>query len=208
MTTTPTATLDTALGTDPNVERIYDNVQVQVPAVMLSVIKLSLWNTLEDFFIQSTLKRVRVFWKMAPDVQTIDFDPYDDTWNVAWVLHYDGLSNAQVEPPALLRDLTYPVPEVERGGRAWLALKPASFEAIRLGVGSEVWSTWFEAILAGTVYRLCSQPAKPYSSPELARLNAALYNRGKQQARDTARRGFTDGGGNWRFPYFAGGRRR
>jgi len=206
MTVTPTATLDTSLGTDPSVERIYDNVQVQLPAIGLSAIKLALWNTLEDFFIQSTLKRQRLFWKMEPGAQTIDLDPFDETWNVVWVLHYDGLSNAQVEPPALLRDLTYPVPTVERGGKVWLALKPASFEAIRLGSGSEVWSTWFETILAGTLYRLCAQPAKPYSSPDLAKLNAALYRRGIQQARDTARRGFTDGGGNWRFPYFARGR--
>lgn len=207
-TATPTSDLSTALGADPGAELLYDNVQMQVPAVALAAIKLALWNTIEDFYQQSTARQEHVFWKMAAGVQTIDFNPFDATWLVAWVLHFNGLSSAKIEPPGLLRDLTFPVPETERSGEAWLALKPVSFDAVIACGAPELWSMWFETILSGTLYRLYGQPAKPYSSPQLAQFHGRAYRSGVAQARDIARRGFSDGGGNWRFPYFAGGRRK
>lgn len=206
-TTTPTSTLSTAFGADPGVERVYDNVQVQVPSVMLSAVKLALWNTIEDFYIQSTMCREHVFWKMAAGVQTIDFNPFDESRTVAWVLDFSGVGKGKIEPPAVLRDLTFPVPEIERGGEAWLALKPVSFDAVACHACGDLWSSWFETILAGTLYRLYSQPAKPYSSPLLAQVNSSIYRRGIASARDTARRGFT-AGRPVGFPYFARGGRR
>lgn len=205
-TTTPTSDLSTALGADPGAERIYDNVQMQVPAVPLSAIKLTLWNTIEDFYIQSTVCREHVYWKMAAEVQTIDFNPYDESKIVAWVLNYSGLTNGKVEHPSVLRDLTYPVPDTERKGEAWLALKPVNFDAVQCHACGDLWSSWFETILSGTLYRLYGQPAKPYSSPTLAQLHAGLYRRGVAMARDTAKRGFSAGSAV-RAPYFAWGRR-
>jgi hypothetical protein len=206
-TPTPTSNLSTMLGPDPSVERLFDNVQAVVPAVGLAMVKLAAWNTIEEFYIQSTFCREHLFWKMAGGVQTIDFNPFSATELVAWVLSYKGLSRGKIEPPGVLRDLTFPASTEEREGEAWLALKPVSFDAVNCGCSQELWSSWFEPVLDGTLGRLYSQPAKPYSSPQLAQYHMRRYRAGIARARDVANRGFTNGVA-WRFPYFAGGGRR
>lgn len=204
-TTTPTSDLSTSLGLDPGVERLYDNVQAQVPAIGLAMVKMAAWNTIEEFYIRSTSRREHLFWQMAAGVQTIDFNPFDENWLVAWILSYTGLPKSKIEPPSTLRDLTFPVSTQDRDGEAWVALKPVSFDA---EFETLLWSQWFETILSGTLHRLYAQPAKPYSSPQLAQFHGAKYRSGLASARDIAQRQFTNGGGNWAFPYFARGRRR
>lgn len=204
MTATPTSDLSTFLGADPGVERLYDNVQAVVPGIGLAATKLAAWNTIENFYIQSTARREHLYWKMAAGVLTIDFNPYDADWLVAWILDYTGLTNGKVEMPSVLRDLTSPTPTVERNGEVWVALKPVSFDA---NFEPALWSQWFETILAGTLFRLYSQPAKPYSSPPLATFHGKEYRKGVAVARGTAQRGFTNAP-SWRFPYYAGGMRK
>lgn len=205
-TTTPTSDLTTALGIDPGIERLYDNVQAQVSGVGLEAIKLAAWNTIEDFCLQSTLLREHVYWRMVGGVQAIDLSPFDDSTIAAWTLGYTGLFRGKVEPPAVLRDLTFPTPTAERFGEAWLVLKPASFDAATAcDAFPAFWSTWFEALLSGVLYRLYMQPAKPYSNPALALEYKRIYRRGIGEARGYAMRGFS-GGGPVRSPYFARGR--
>lgn len=208
-TTTPTSDLSTALGDDPQVTRLYDNVQAEVPAIGLSAIKLAAWNTIEDFYIQSTTRREHTYWRMPAGVTAIDFNPYDENWVVAWILDYCGLpaNMGKVEHPSILRDLTYPTPASERDGEALLALKPASFDAVNAGGVPDLWSTWFQAILDGTLMRLYGQPAKPYSSPQLAQFHGRKYSAGVVSARGIAIRSYTNGP-RWQYPYFAAGRRK
>jgi hypothetical protein len=206
MTDTPISDLSTALSANPGVERLYDNVQAQVPAIGLAAVKLALWNTIEDFYIQSTLAREHVYWKMAGSIQSVNFNPFDGYRSVVWVLGYTGLYNAKVEYPSVLRDLTRPIPGGDRSGEAWLVLKPVSFEAVQAcNQFPELWSTWFETILAGTLYRLYVQPAKPFSNAQLAQFHGKMYRRGVSQARDVARRDNSTGRPT-RFPYYARGR--
>jgi hypothetical protein len=202
-TTTPTSDLSTFLGSDPGLERLYDNVQSQVPAVGLAAVKMAAWNTVEDFYIRSTSRRETVYWQMAVGISMVDFNPFDETWLVAWVLSFCGIHRGKVVPPGELWDLDYP--SGARKGTVLLALKPVSFDA---NLPPELWSTWFETILDGTLGRLYAQPAKPYTSPQLAQYHMNAFNAGVKRARDTAQRGNTDGPGRWAFPYFAGGRRK
>jgi hypothetical protein len=155
-TSTPTSDLSTLLGSDPGIERLYDNVQAEVPAVGLSLIKLAAWNTIEDFYLRSTCRREHVFWQMPSGVYAVDFNPYDADWLVCWVLTYSGLTNAKIEAPALLRDIAWPQSTSLRQGEALVALKPASFTS---DFGPLIWQQWFEVILAGTLHRLYRQPA-------------------------------------------------
>lgn len=204
-TTTPTSDLSTALGANPGLERLYDNVQAVVPAVGLAAIKLAAWNTIEDFYLSSTVQRQEVYWQMPAESNVLDFNPFDSVWLVAWILSFNGLHNARIEPPSTLRDLTYPIPDTVRTGKALLALRPIDFD---VPFPPELWVQWFDTILSGTLFRLYSQPAKPYSSPQLADFHGKTYRVGIRRARSVADRGFTDGGGRWCFPYFARGRRR
>lgn len=202
-TSTPSSDLSSALGSNPGLVRLYDNVQAQVPAVILSLVKIEVWNTIEDFYIQSTFRRELVSWQMNVGVQTIDFNPYDENWLVAWVLQTQGLYKYKIDMPARLTDLTNP--SAVRNGEALLALKPVNFNA---QFPDDLFQQWFETILDGTLHRLYRMPAKPYSSPQLAQWHGARYRMGVSRARATAQAGYTDGTGRWNFPYFANGRRK
>lgn len=204
-TITPVSDLSTALGADPGLERLYDNVQAVVPGVTLSLIKLAAWNTIEEFYLRSTVQRQAVYWQLTSGETTIDFNPFDETWLVAWILEFDGLHNVEISQPAVLRDLTFPTPSTARNGRALLSLRPISMD---VNFPPDLWVQWFDVILDGTMGRLYGQPAKPWSAPQLALFHGQKFRGGIRRARATADKGFTNGAGRWRFPYFSGGRRK
>ncbi len=206
MTTgTPTSDMSELLGPNPGAERIYDNILATVSGTTLALIKLELWNTIEDFYTRSTFQRQKLDWQMAAGVYSVDFNPFDETWIVAWVLEVSGLTDFQVNPPAELVD-NDTAPNALRSGWVLLALKPASFD---VALPSDVWSTWFRVWLSGTLSRLHGHPARPYTAPQLATYHGAIFERGIARARTMAARGNTGGGGRWAFPGgFAGGVRK
>jgi hypothetical protein len=205
-TITPTNDLSTLVGSDPNVDRIYDNVLSVVPSVTPSMVRVQLWNAIEEFYLKSTVKRAEVYWTMGNGVSVVDFNPYSQDWLVAWILGYTGLSSCgRIEPPAMLRDITCPAPTTTRQGQALLALKPISLD---VDLPPDLWMQWFEAILDGTYYRLYMQPLKPFTSPQLAQYHASRFRSGIRSARAFVDKQYTNGSGYWCFPYFAHGRRK
>jgi hypothetical protein len=193
------------LGDDPQLARLYDNVQAMVPGVLLPVVKMALWNSIEEFYVRSTWRREWVDWCLPPHATEVDFDPYDGSWLVAWVLDYYGCGTVRmmVKPPARLIDFTCPTADTERKGWALLALKPTSFD---IEFDPQLFQQWFETILDGALYRLFMQPAKPYSNAQMAQFHGKMYKAGCQRARVVATKGYTNGPGRWAFPYFAQGR--
>ncbi len=200
---TSSAALASLLGDDPGLNRLYDNVLVEVPSVTLQMVQVQAWNTIEDFYLRSTVRREVVYWTMAPGVQQIDFNPYDENWLVAWVLEVCGLPCYRVVPPGVVIDTTNPTSQ--RNGSALLALKPV---ANGFSPDPLLFQTWFETLLAGVLSRLYGMPAKPYTSPQLAQKHASVYTRGIAIARAFADGANGAGPGRWRFPYFAAGRRK
>lgn len=211
MSTTTAPTYDDSgfLGPHPDVARLLDNVQAEVPAVGLEIVKMAAWNTIEEFYIRSTFRRETVYWEMGTGTSEVNFNPYDSKWLVAWLLFFDGIPRFRVHPPARVTD-AFP-PTSYRSGSALLALKPCSWDAVYNCScdTSELWSNWFEVIKDGVLYRLFKQPAKPWSSPQLAEYHGKEYRAGIARARATAQAGYNgDPGGRWAFPQFARGRRK
>lgn len=204
-TTTPVYDDDNYLGSDPQIDRLFDNVQGIVPAVLLPAVKMAAWNTIEDFYWRSTWRREWLNWTMPGNVICIDFNPFDGNWVVCWILEVYGLSHYVVRPPATLIDAQRPPVSGEREGHVLVALKPVSFD---VEFDPLLLSTWFETILDGVLHRLYLQPAKPYSSPQLAQAHGQRYRSGVQRARVVAGKDYTNGPGHWAFPYFANGRRK
>ena len=207
-TVTPTDNLNSTLGSNPGLARLYDNIMLQVPAVGLSLVKLMVWNTIEEFYLRSTARRETVFWTMSVGMTQIDFNPYDATWLVAWILDVSGLTFPQIRMPGLLIDTQPNGQAFQRTGSVLLALKPVSFST---DLPPELFEQWFETILDGSLARLYMQPAKPWSSVQLAGYHGGRYRGGISRARAIAQGSFTDGGGRWRFPQaqgFAMGKRK
>lgn len=203
VTVTPTDDLQTSLGSQPDLERLYDNVQLVVPQATLSLIKVAAWNTLEEFALRSTYFRDEVFWTMAIGVTTVDFNPYSADMSVCWVLSQCGLVRWRANAAATLIDLAQPL--AVRTGRALLALKPVSFD---VNFPPELWTNWFETILDGTLFRLFGQGLKPWSNTQMATYHGTRYRQGINRARDIANRAFSNQQPPWAFPYFAAGRRK
>lgn len=208
-TTTPTDSMLGSLGSNPGVNRLLDNVQAEVPGVTLPLIEMQAWNAIEEFYIQSTFRRERIFWTMGPGQSSLDMNPFDATFLVAWLLAFDGLSQFDVQPPALVTDLS---PALNtRQGSALLALKPVSWQAITNSgqIGPELWSNWFDYILSGTLSRIYRLPSKPYTNAQAAQIHNGHYRSGILKAKAVADGNYNgDAGGRWRYPTFARGRRK
>lgn len=203
MTTTPAANPDTYLGALPGLERLYDNIQSTLPGVMLDAVRMSVWNAIESFCTRSTYFRQEADWRMGPGQTEYDFNPVDESLIAFTVLRVSGMSRWYVKPPATLVD-PYPSPTQGRDGKALLALRPVALDA---NLPDELFSLWFETILSGALFRLYSQPLKPYSSAQHAAAHGSLYSRGIAVARARATMGFSGQDRPWRYPYFATGRR-
>lgn len=191
----------------PDIARLYDNVQTMLPAVTLPLIQLELWNVVQEFCIRSTYFRARVQWQMPIGMSSVDFNPFSADMVVTWVLETYGLTDWGITPPAQLTD--YQAPQAARSGWALLCLRPIAFDEVELGQIPELFTTWFECMLDGVLFRLYGQPAKPWSSPQLAQYHGTRFRQALNRARDIAERLHSSQQSPARsFPYFAKGRRK
>lgn len=203
MTATPVADPSSYLGPDPDINRLYDNVQVVLSGVPLPLVTMMAWNAIEEFYLRSTARRENVRWCLPIGACQLDFNPYSQDWLVAWILDLGGLTNPKIVLPGTLIDQNPPTGA--REGWVLLALKPISID---VNLGNELWAQWFETILAGTLARLYSIPSRPWSNTQLAEYHLRRFHTGTNRARDIAQRQYTGGPGRWSFPRgFAPGRR-
>jgi hypothetical protein len=192
---------------NPDIARLYDNVQSVVPGVTLPLLEQELWNTVSEFCIRSTYFRRRVYWEMAPGVSSVQFEPYSVDFSVVWVLWQHGLTNFEVRPPAELYDFL--PANASRNGEALLALRPRRFDNLRLGHLPELFTTWFETMLDGVKFRLYGMPSRPWSNTQLATYHGTRYRQGINRARYIAERLHSSQQSPFRgYPYFARGRRK
>lgn len=189
-------------GTD--LTRLFDNVQLMMPGVTTDVAAVSIWNAIEDFYMRSTYRREHVYWRLDPCETVINFDPYDKGWRVCRFLGFSGLSQPKFVPPGTIIDLSCPPPDSQRDGEALLALKPKSFDT---ELPYDVMTTYWETILHGALFRLYTQPGKPYSDLKAAELSGRLNRSGIASARADAQTRHWRDGRSWSFPYFARGGR-
>jgi hypothetical protein len=193
--------------TSPDIERLYDNVQMLLPSVTLPVIEMELWNTVQEFCIVSTYFRSKIYWEMGRGVSSVDFNPFDANTVVVWVLAVHGLTHWEINPPAQLVDFL--PPHAARSGWAMVALRPVVFDVVKLGALPELFTTWFETMHDGVLFRMFGMPAKPWSSPQLAQYHGTRFRQGMNRARDIAERLHSNQQSPFRmYPYFARGRRK
>jgi hypothetical protein len=199
-TDSATAFVDNGLTTQAY--RLFDNIQAVLPSVQLPVMEMELWNTIQEFCQRSTYCRSSVQWQLAEGAREVDFNPYSATMTAFQIIAQMGLLHYTVMPPARMIDTG--LASTVRNGWALLALKPVSYSY----VPPILFDLWFEALRAGTMWRLYRQPAKPYSSPQLAEMEGRSFRDYVRQARDQAERFNSGQQPAWRFPYFAHGHRK
>lgn len=194
-------------GYDPGLNRLYDTIQSRLGGITVAVIELELESIVQEFCIRSTYFRELVYWQMQIGVSRVELSPFNAYMLTVWVLWQQGLTRYVVENAATLVDLQSPT--ASRTGEAWIALRPRNFEAVKFGAVHELFTTWFEVMLDGTMFRLYQMPNKPWSSPQLATYHGTRFRQGLNRARDIAERMHTSEQSPRRvYPYFAHGRRK
>jgi hypothetical protein len=186
-------------------DRIYDSVESTVPGVLHHSVEQALWDTIEEFCIQSTFFRVWAEWAMGAGTNEFDFNPVDSNTIAFEILSVSGLSFWAAAPMAILLDRGQPS-TIARQGWAWLACKPVSLACC--GLPSTLVDRWYEGLRNGTLARLFAQPAKPWSAPPLAQSHGVTYRARIREARDLTTRLYGGGSQPFSYPYFAQGRRK
>jgi hypothetical protein len=190
------------LSADPGPDRLLDNLQALVPGLTLDMANLVCWNAVEDFYMKSTYRREHVYWQLDAGETVLRFDPYNSEWRVNRFLAFKGLATPKFVPPGTVYDVAFPAATNERKGEALLALKPAS---INTKLPYDVWTTYWETLLNGALFRLYMQPGKPYSDLQAAQGHAKLWKSGISSARADAQAGHLRDAQAWSYPYFASG---
>jgi hypothetical protein len=185
----------------PDITRLFDTIQSYVPTVTTDMVAMAIWGAIEEFYIKSTYRRDYVSWSMAPGIAMVDLDP-QGTWRVCRFMEFEGLSRVRFQPPGKIYDLTIPVPTTTRSGHALLALKPNDFNTV---LPYDIYSTYWDTLLQGALFRLHMQPGKPYSDLQIAQGYGRLFRSGVATARAEAQAGHLRDAQAWSFPYYANG---
>ena len=208
------------------------DVSVYAPGIHRSVLKRQLILACREFFEQSwawraTLGPIPIIAEQA----TYMLSPFNSTTDVVGVLgvYVNGIpigpavQKPEWPPPTvplstvnmpatyyMLRPdvlALYPVPNPTPGTIVTMdvhcALKP---KATQSQVPHVAVSDYYEAILAGVLYRILNQPAKPYSNPSLSMYFESRFRTLIGTYAAQGKKG-NNGGANWRFPYFGNPRR-
>lgn len=187
-----------------DINRLIDNLRVQLPGATDVAIKFEVFNALNDFFQGSNVWREDIAVTVTSGVTSYDLVPSGPAKIVQLMSVFDANQfpvNAQIDliSGELLLQQT---PSSDTTCTAQVALTvndPIDRE------GYPVFPMWvlniyMNGIVSGVLARMMGQPAKPYSNTQLAIYHNRNFNIAIANARVEANRGFTYGSQKWRFP--------
>lgn len=206
------------------------DVSVYVPGIHRSVLKRQLILACREFFEQSRAWRAAIgpltinanqnTYMMSPFNSTTDVVAVDGVWingipvtPIAFRPANDGTQEPVVptiDQPFgyyMLRPdvlALYPTPDktLTQALQVQCSLKPKATvnQLPQIAV-----TNFYDAILAGVLYRTLNQPGKPYSNPELSMKFEDRFRTLIGQYAGAAKKGFNQAQ-QWRYPYFGSGR--
>lgn len=187
-----------------DINRLIDNLRVQLPGATDAAIKFEIFNALNDFFQGSNIWREDIEVPVTSGVTSYDLLPSGPAKVVQLMSVRDANNLAVGAQLDLLSDalVLFETPSANTTFTAQVALTvndPIDRE------GYPVFPMWvlnlyMNGIVSGVLARMMSQPAKPYSNTQLAIYHNRNFNIAIANARVEANRGFTYGSQKWRFP--------
>jgi hypothetical protein len=189
-----------------NSDRLVNELQIKLVGSTLNMIRLEVWNMLDDFCREGLAWRETI--SVTPVVDQLDYvitpagteivrvySVDHDTLDLTGVVYEFGTLSLQTAPTA--DDIAQPL-------YVATSLAPAITQGadIENMVPVDMWSKFHRTFVKGVLGLAMAQPAKPYSNPQLA----AFYWRGYLSDRAVARREAETGGYRgaqlWSFPRF------
>jgi len=192
--------------------RLLANTRVQVPGALDDMLKLELFNTLDEFFVETHSWLQEISVTTAVDDKTYTLTPTASTGAIISLMSVVNSSEFSVSA-------TMPTT-----GNLLLTNAPSQIEVLTVKVALTVVEpldadgypnipSWLlkkygGAIFEGLVGRMMTQPVKPYTNERMAIYHMRKFRALISQARSEARRENSYDAQRWRFPQFARGSQR
>ena len=179
-----------------------DQARVQVPGALDAALLLALTPVMKDFLSGSNVWQEKIQFNVAPTDTSLEYILVSS--EAGQINRLLSVENAQKVPVRAVM----PVP-----GTVQLSIDPGQAETYTALVSLTSVATnsypefpdwilakYFNELLHGLIGALYAQPAKPYTSPQLATVHMRKFRQGISLARVSANRQNTYSAQRWRFP--------
>jgi hypothetical protein len=197
---------------DADLVRLMKNIRIHLPGVLDGVIQLEFFNTLHEFFLETTCWQEDVEFDTEVDLteyEVYEGEPSASTFALIWLKNADG-TDVAADMPVINNIVLRAAPSEVQTLTATLALTCVDptdeYEYPR-------YPDWllkrhYQTIMSGILSKAMAHPAKPYMNERMAVFHVRRFKAGIAQARAAALHLNNVGGQRWRFPKFAGGNQR
>lgn len=192
--------------------RMMDRIRTNLPGALDATIQAELFQALDDFCRKTNVWRMTFDFDIEPIPQPASQDPDAYIYQIQppagsvsfrLLTAYDDSNvgvNATMPQPNYIQFYQSPnTTAVYNVLVAMTVLDPVTRDGFPT-VPDWIIGKYGDTLMYGTMAKMQLQAAKPYSAPEQAVLNAALFKRGVGEARIGIERGNRYNGQNWRFP--------
>jgi hypothetical protein len=200
--------------TDPTYARLFNDIKISIPGAIDAVIMQELWRAIEDFMAQTNVWVEEIAFNVTPDTRSyvitpvgkgaierllMVFDPAQ-----AWPEKRWTQSGISFKPPDTINLMYQP-----STATTWMAAVAKNITDPPLSpmqplpdIENASWiiDRYRDAFRYCTLSYLFMQPAKPYSNPQLARVNWQNYMTERGRARGEILHENVYGGQKWMYP--------
>ncbi len=189
-----------------NYTRLLDNLRIRLPGALDGLIKLELFNVIDEFCRTTDANRREIETTLTAGVNVYDIRPADAEIVMALQVAHKTLSVRSAVYDAGFMTLTT-TPTAEDATEPLVTqVSVAPLYGIgnpELWLSDELYQKWFNWLLDGVLWRMMSQAAKPYSSERMALYHSRRFRNGMAIARTQAGVENTPNASAWAFPAFA-----
>lgn len=183
-------------------DRLMDNVRIRLPGAVDSVIRLEIFNVMDDFFQRSNSWTEDVTFTTDPGVTEYDVTCGPGNPNrLMYVVNADGIAQAATfELPGTLVIASAPTEAEEWTARIAMTVRdPIGRDGVPY-FPDWILSKYGTDLIDGVLGRMMSQVAKPYSNMQMAQFHSKRFGSVVNQAKVEAMHKNVYRGQTWRFP--------
>jgi hypothetical protein len=188
-------------------DRLVNELQVKLVGSTINLLRLEIWNMLNDFCRESWAWRETIQTTLTAGEDTYAITPVGTEIVAALSVDHDTLDLTGVAYEFGTITL-YTAPSAADVAAGDLNTVVALAPAINTGsdienlIPADMWSKHHKAFVNGVLAMMMVQPAKPYSNPQLAAYHQRVYKAECAVARRAAETGDVRNAQLWRFPGF------
>lgn len=187
-----------------DINRLLDNLRVQLPGATDAAIKFEIYNALNDFFQGSNIWREDIEVAVTSGVTSYDLIPSGPA-KIVQLMSLTDANEFQVGGQFDLITEALVLAQTPSSNGTYVAQVALTVNDPIDREGFPVFPMWvlnlyMNGIISGVLARMMGQPAKPYSNTQLAIYHNRNFSIAIANARVEANRGFTYGSQKWRFP--------